>query len=118
MELDASAEDSVTMDWEPETFTVDVEIITIKHVQFNDILDISFITKPEKPDGKPWRPTTKHYMDSRMMRKMKFDPIESPRRRADIKNALFLEGCRCEEYYQNNDVCIWCSRFGYSTFGY
>ena len=151
MELDkpmgSDAEGRVPMDleeWETKSFTLEewetksftpMELKALKHrVSWDDNIDVSYITKVEQP-WKTWKPTTMYFAVTRMKRKEKFDPVESPKRRAHCKNELFMAGCQCKAYYVNEpvgysvfsllgahsthaDVCIWCSRFGYAVFGH
>ena len=141
MELDkpmgSDAEGRVPMDleeWETKSFTP-MELKALKHrVSWDDNIDVSYITKVEQP-LKTWKPTTMYFAVTRMKRKEKFDPVESPKRRAHCKNDMFMAGCQCKAYYVNEpvgysvfsllgahsthaDVCIWCSRFGYAVFGH
>ena len=133
MELD-NLEGSVPMDleeWETKSFTLEA---FMRRVSWDDNIDVSYILKEEKPSN-PWKPTTSFFEDSRKKSKEKFDPVESPKRRAHCKNVMFMAGCQCKEYYHNHpvgysvfsllgahstntEVCIWCSRFGYAVFGH
>ena len=73
-----------------------------KFVSFDnkDVVDIV-----EKPDmGKPWRPTTTHYLETRRLRKLYFIPGTRMQR----KNDLFLKGCGCNA---EDDACKWCLHF-------
>ena len=110
MEDDALTVESVDMNWELESSTI--EEVDFKYVRFNDIVDVSFVDKEE---NKPWKPTTKHFEYKRMVRRRRFDPIESRMREALNKNALFMKGCTCATEWHNEDVCYWCSRFGFSA---
>ena len=86
-----------------------MELKALKHrVSWDDNIDVSYITK-EAPPCKTWRPTTMYFAVTRMKRKEKFDPVESPKRRAHCKNELFMAGCQCKAYYVNEPV-------GYSVF--
>ena len=130
MELD-NLEGSVPMDleeWETKSFTLEFR------VSWDDNIDVSYILKEEKPSN-PWKPTTRFFEVLSKKRKEKFDPVESPKRRAHCKNEMFMAGCKCNEYCHNHpvgysvfsllgahstntEVCIWCSRFGYAVFGH
>ena len=58
-----------------------MELKALKHrVSWDDNIDVSYITK-EAPPCKTWRPTTMYFAVTRMKRKEKFDPVESPKRR-------------------------------------
>ena len=142
----APKEDTVPMevdDLDDRSFTLEELGITaeevkslmlMRRVAWDDNIDVSYVTKPCKP-CKPWRPTTAWFTESRIMRKAKFDPVESPKRRAQLKNDFSMQGCQCWTYYDNepigysifsllgcksnqSEVCIWCSRFGYAVFGH
>ena len=130
-------------EWDDKSFTAESlgftaeewkSLMLMRHVAWDDNIDVSYVTKTEKP-CKPWRPTTAWFTESRKMRKAKFDPVESPKRRAQLKNDMFMQGCQCWTYYDNepigysifsllgcksnqSEVCIWCSRFGYAVFGH
>ena len=109
MEEDALTVESVDMNWELESSTI--EEVDFKYVRLNEIVDLSFV---EKEWDKPWKPT-KYYEYKRMLRRQRFDPIESRMREALNKNALFMKGCTCATEWHNEDVCYWCSRFGFSA---
>ena len=132
MELEELETKSFSLEeWEAKS----MELKALKHrVSWDDNIDVSYITKEAQP-CKTWRPTTMYFAVTRMKRKEKFDPVESPKRRAHCKNDLFMAGCQCKAYYVNEpvgysvfsllgahsthaDVCIWCSRFGYAVFGH
>ena len=130
-------------EWDNKSFTAESlgftaeewkSLMLMRHVAWDDNIDVSYVTKKEK-SCKPWRPTTAWFTETRIMRKAKFDPVESPKRRAHCKNVMFMAGCQCKEYYHNHpvgysvfsllgahstntEVCIWCSRFGYAVFGH
>ena len=131
-------------EWDDKSFTAESlgftaeewkSLMLMRRVAWDDNIDVSYVTKPWKP-CRPWRPTTAWFTESRKMRKAKFDPVESPKKRAQLKNDSFMQGCQCWTYYENEqpigysvfsllgnksnqtEVCIWCSRFGYAVFGH
>ena len=67
MELDALTVDSAPMDWELEPSTI--EEVDIKRVRFNDIVGVSLVAKPKKPDGEPRGQTAKYNEYARALRK-------------------------------------------------
>ena len=96
----APKEDTVPMevdDLDDRSFTLEELGITaeevkslmlMRRVAWDDNIDVSYVTKPCKP-CKPWRPTTAWFTESRIMRKAKFDPVESPKRREKLNNDFF-----------------------------
>ena len=130
-------------EWDNKSFTAESlgftaeewkSLMLMRHVAWDDNIDVSYVTKPCKP-CKPWRPTTAWFKESRTMRNNEFDPVESPKRREKLKNDFFMQGNQCWTFYGNepigysifsllgcksnqSEVCIWCSRFGYAVFGH
>jgi hypothetical protein len=111
------------------------ETFKLGHAHVNHKTSISFVEKPLREGGKPWKPTTKTYMYMRMMRKQTFDPVESPKKRAELNNDLSMNGCQCKLFNDSEligysvfsmlgdqssrpDVCTWRSRFGDAVFGH
>ena len=94
---------SMDVDFSFDEMEVDEEFCEFrKFVTWNEKDVVGTVVKPDM--GKPWRPTTAHYVESRRVRRLYFIPGTRMQR----KNELFAKGCDCNS---EDDACKWCLHF-------
>ena len=104
VDVDASVEEMEVDAWEMESvieFCASMKGFA-KSVSWGEKDVVGTVVKPDM--GKPWRPTTTHYVEQRRVRKLFFIPGTRMQR----KNDLFLKGCGCNA---EDDACRWCLHF-------
>ena len=113
MDVDTSVEEMEVDAWEMESaieFCTSMKGFRKFATWKNEEDVVGTVVKPDK--GRPWRPTTTHYVEQRRWRRMFFIPGNRDQR----KNALFVKGCVCNAV---DDACRWCLHFNvcYSASG-